>query len=99
MSDEDLDMHEDDMQDNEDIGDDVDDDSDDESGSTKAAKKAAAEEEDEAKSMTVHNELRRSLEDDVAAFLAKGGKIEQVEDNVMADPPRKPQSNYGSRPI
>ena len=27
------------------------------------------------------------------------GKISSIEPNVMADPPRKPESNYGSRPI
>lgn len=50
-------------------------------------------------SSTAHNEARASLQSDVEAFLARGGQIQQIDDNVMADPPRKPQSNYGSRPI
>jgi len=50
-------------------------------------------------SSAARDEMRQSMEDDVAAFLARGGKIQKIEDNVMADPPRKPQTNYGSRPI
>jgi len=50
-------------------------------------------------SSAARDEMRQSMEDDVAAFLARGGQITQVDDNVMADPPRKPQTNYGSRPI
>lgn len=42
---------------------------------------------------------REQLEADVEAFLARGGKIQEVEVNVMADPPRAPQSNYGGQPI
>ena len=49
-------------------------------------------------SSAARDEMRQSMEDDVAAFLARGGQITQVDDNVMADPPRKPQTNYGSRP-
>ena len=43
--------------------------------------------------------VRAQLEADVDAFLANGGRIEQVEHNVMSDPPRKPESNYGGRAI
>lgn len=50
-------------------------------------------------SSAARDEMRQSMEDDVAAFLARGGQIQQIDDNVMADPPRKPQTNYGSRPI
>jgi hypothetical protein len=32
-------------------------------------------------------------------FLAKGGKVVEVEPNVVADPPKKPDNKYGSRPI
>ena len=42
---------------------------------------------------------REQLEADVAAFLANGGEIQEVAVNVMADPPRAPQSNYGGQPI
>ncbi|MEZ7984880.1 MAG: hypothetical protein QMB64_03540 [Pseudomonadales bacterium] len=43
--------------------------------------------------------VRSVLDDEVAKFLNGGGKINNVEANVMGDPPRKPESNYGSRPI
>lgn len=50
-------------------------------------------------SLAARNKMRESMQADIEAFLAKGGKIQQIEDNIMADPPRKPVSNYGSRPI
>jgi hypothetical protein len=36
---------------------------------------------------------------EVEAFLAQGGDITPVEANYRADPPKKPESNYGSRSI
>lgn len=36
---------------------------------------------------------------EVEAFLAQGGGITEIEDNLRADPPKKPESNDGSRPI
>ena len=39
--------------------------------------------------------LARAMEE----FLARGGKVQEVESNVVADPPKKPDSKYGSRPI
>lgn len=42
---------------------------------------------------------RKRLEDDMKRFLNGGGTITQVDPNVRTDPPRKPESNYGSRPI
>lgn len=50
-------------------------------------------------SLDAHNKVRSTMQAEIDAFLAKGGKIQQIEDNVMADPPKKPTSNYGSRPI
>jgi len=50
-------------------------------------------------SLAARNKMRESMAADVEAFLSRGGQITQVDDNVMADPPRKPQTNYGSRPI
>ena len=41
------------------------------------------------------DELDKHIED----FLASGGKISQIEPNILADPPKKPTSNYGSQPI
>lgn len=50
-------------------------------------------------SLAARNKIRESMQSEIEAFLAKGGKIQQVGDNVMSDPPKKPTSNYGSRPI
>ncbi len=57
--------------------------------------------EDVAASRTVasRQRVRDQLSDDVEAFLARGGKISQVDANVTADPPKRPESNYGQRPI
>lgn len=43
--------------------------------------------------------VREQLESDVEAFLRRGGKITQVADEVRADPPKKPESKYGTRSI
>ncbi|MBX2808781.1 MAG: hypothetical protein KTR20_09140 [Cellvibrionaceae bacterium] len=40
-------------------------------------------------------ELKRQMD----AFFSDGGKINYVAPNVLADPPKKPTSNYGSQPI
>lgn len=50
-------------------------------------------------SLAARNKVRDAMQAEIEAFLAKGGKIQQIDDNVMSDPPRKPVSNYGSRPI
>ncbi|MEO0444400.1 MAG: hypothetical protein AAFZ92_11805 [Pseudomonadota bacterium] len=42
---------------------------------------------------------RDEISQQIEAFLAAGGKIDYVEPNVLADPPKKPTSNYGSQPI
>jgi len=42
---------------------------------------------------------REELNQQIEEFLAKGGAISQVPTDVMADPPKKPTSNYGSQPI
>ena len=42
---------------------------------------------------------RDEISEQIEAFLASGGKIDYVEPNVLADPPKKPTSNYGSQPI
>ena len=41
----------------------------------------------------------KEISEQVEAFLAAGGQINYVEPNVLADPPKKPTSNYGSQPI
>jgi len=50
-------------------------------------------------SLASKNKEREELDRQIAEFLARGGKIDKVESNVCADPPQKPSSNYGSRPI
>lgn len=42
---------------------------------------------------------RQALQAQMEAFLSHGGTISHVEPNVLADPPKKPQSNYGGQPI
>lgn len=43
--------------------------------------------------------VREQLESDVEAFLRNGGKIVEVAEDVRADPPKKPESKYGTRSI
>lgn len=43
--------------------------------------------------------MRNQLEEDIQRFLAQGGRVMEVDASVTADPPKKPVSNYGSRPI
>ena len=57
------------------------------------------EEVPEERTVASRQKLRDEMEREIEAFLARGGKIAQIEPNVTADPPRKPDSDYGSRPI
>ncbi len=50
-------------------------------------------------SLTSRQRQRAELDDQVAAYLAQGGEIDHVQAHVTADPPQKPGSRYGSRPI
>jgi hypothetical protein len=43
----------------------------------------------------LRDEMARQIEE----FLSRGGQIKEIDPNVTADPPRKPESEYGSRPI
>ncbi len=43
--------------------------------------------------------LRELMSAQIEEFLANGGTIEEVPSNVISDPPKKPESNYGNRPI
>ncbi len=43
--------------------------------------------------------VRDKVAEDIAAYLQNGGTIIEVAPNVTADPPRKPESNYGARSI
>jgi len=61
--------------------------------------KMSAEEEVVSAGATERASLREQLSTDVEAFLAGGGSIREIAPNVVADPPKKPQSNYGGQPI
>ncbi|UVE17673.1 hypothetical protein NVV93_19265 [Pseudomonas sp. LS44] len=66
----------------------------------KPGKKAkAAVEIEELPSIEAKQKERDALERAMQEFLARGGKVQEVEPNVVADPPKKPDSKYGSRPI
>jgi hypothetical protein len=43
--------------------------------------------------------VRDKVAEDIAAYLQNGGTIVEVAANVTADPPKKPESNYGARSI
>ena len=64
----------------------------------KGKAKAAAEEE-ELPSVEAKQGERDALAKAMEEFLARGGKVQEVDPNVVADPPKKPDSKYGSRPI
>ena len=70
----------------------------DEAGYTPATKAAAVEALEDF-SIASRQKIRDEIEDQVAAFLARGGKIAEVPANVTADPPKKPTPDYGGRPI
>ena len=57
------------------------------------------EEPAESRTLASRKRLHQQLDSDVAAFLAKGGKINKIDPHVTADPPRKPTYQYGQRPI
>ena len=51
------------------------------------------------RSISSKEHLRAQLQADIEAFLSNGGAVENVDSTLKNDPPRKPVSNYGSRPI
>jgi hypothetical protein len=51
------------------------------------------------RTLSSRERIRNQLSDDVDEFLSQGGHIEQVESHVTGDPPTKPVSKYGGRPI
>lgn len=63
------------------------------------AAKAVESEALEDFSIASRQKARDELEAQIAAFLARGGKINEVPANVTADPPKKPTPDYGGRPI
>lgn len=57
------------------------------------------EDDPEERTVTSRQGLRDEMSRQIEEFLARGGKIAEIDPNVTADPPKKPQSDYGSRPI
>lgn len=64
-----------------------------------AGSAGAGEDSPDERTVASRQKLREEMAAEIDAFLARGGKIAQIEPNVTADPPRKPDSDYGSRPI
>lgn len=58
-----------------------------------------SEEFAEERSITSRQRARSQLSQEIEEFLAGGGAISEIDPEVSADPPRKPQPKYGSRPI
>ena len=84
-----------------DAGDDGEDDGSDavEPGSKPSKKAKAAEEVEELPSVEAKQKERDALAKAMEESLARGGAVQEIEPNVVADPPKKPDSKYGSRPI
>jgi hypothetical protein len=62
-------------------------------------KAKAVIEEEELPSVEAKQAERDALAKAMEEFLARGGKVQEIDPNVVADPPKKPDSKYGSRPI
>lgn len=69
------------------------------SSSESAGPAVSHEEIPEERTVASRQKQRDEMAKEIEAFLARGGKINHVEPNVTADPPRKPDNDYGSRPI
>ncbi|WP_300630799.1 transcriptional regulator SutA [Pseudomonas sp.] len=82
-----------------DVAEDLDDSAGDEAAPKAKGKAKAAVSVDELPSVEAKNKERDALARAMEEFLAKGGKVVEVEPNVVADPPKKPDNKYGSRPI
>jgi len=107
MSDEDL-MTDEDLEETAIDGDEPDDEDDgdeilDSDNATYAAPKSKKKADDldviDDFSIASRQKLRDELDAQIAEFLARGGRINEIEPNVTADPPKKPTSDYGGRPI
>jgi hypothetical protein len=61
--------------------------------------KKAAVSADELPSIEAKQKERDALARAMEEYLSRGGQIQEVEPNVVADPPKKPDNKYGSRPI
>jgi hypothetical protein len=66
---------------------------------SKSKKAKAAVSVDELPSVEAKQKDRDALARAMEEFLSRGGKVQEVEPNVVSDPPKKPEGKYGSRPI
>lgn len=66
---------------------------------SKSKKVKAAVDVEELPSIEAKQKERDALARAMEEFLSRGGKVQEVEPNVVSDPPKKPDSKYGSRPI
>ncbi|AZE91964.1 transcriptional regulator SutA [Pseudomonas orientalis] len=82
-----------------DVAEDIEDSAGDDAAPKAKGKAKAAVSVDELPSVEAKNKERDALARAMEEFLAKGGKVVEVEPNVVADPPKKPDNKYGSRPI
>ncbi|ARN76342.1 hypothetical protein BST96_08405 [Oceanicoccus sagamiensis] len=57
------------------------------------------EERADTRTIASRKRLHDQMSDDVEAFLARGGQISKIDPHVTADPPKRPVSHYGQRPI
>ncbi len=60
---------------------------------------SADDDDAELRTVSSRQKLRDEMEDEIEKFLARGGKITVVDPEVTSDPPKRPESNYGGRPI
>ncbi|HDZ58197.1 MAG TPA: hypothetical protein ENI17_15070 [Pseudomonas xinjiangensis] len=72
---------------------------DDDEPAVKPRKKAAEEESLEGLSLEAKAREREMLARQMEEFMARGGKVQEIDANVVGDPPKKPEGKYGSRPI
>lgn len=66
---------------------------------SKSKKVKAAVAVEELPSVEAKQKERDALAHAMQEFLSRGGKVQEVEPNVVSDPPKKPEGKYGSRPI
>lgn len=102
MSDDDIEDDELESSDDTDTETDVDDlpEVEDDEPAAKPRKKAAVVEDPlEGLSLEAKAREREMLARQIEEFMARGGKVQEIGDNVVGDPPKKPDSKYGSRPI
>lgn len=57
------------------------------------------EESAEERTVESRRRLREMLASQIEEFLSKGGTIETVPSDIVTSPPKRPESNYGNRPI